>query len=248
VFCEKPLSLDLAQCDRVIEESARFPHLQVMIGFVRRFDASYRDAYTRITQGSIGTPFLVRAQTCDRLDPGGAFVQFAASSGGIFLDCSVHDIDLARWLLGAPRALRAFAIGTNAVYPELREFGDVDNGLALCEFDGGKLACFYASRTMAHGHDTWTEVVGTSGKLVIGRDARPNQVETTDDSGTHFDVVQDFYARFADAFVAEAIAFIAAVRGEQSLPLTLADATEATRIGQALAQAQRERRIVDIVD
>ena len=246
VFCEKPLSLAVDDCERVQRAAAGQPHLQVMIGFVRRFDASYRDAYTRITQGAIGTPFLVRAQTCDRLDPSGAFVQFAASSGGIFLDCSVHDIDLARWLLGAPRALRAFAIGTNAIYPKLREFNDVDNGLALCEFDDGKLACFYASRTMAHGHDTWTEVVGTAGKLVIGRDARPNEVETTDERGTHFDIVQDFYARFADAFVAEASAFIAAVRGEQSLPLTLADATEATRIGQALAQAQRERRIVDI--
>src|SRR5204863_3444945 len=113
--------------------AAALPQLQVMIGFVRRFDASYRAAHAKIAQGLIGTPFLVRAQTCDRLDPTGAFVQFAASSGGIFLDCSVHDIDLARWLLGAPRALRVFAVGTNAVYPKLREFDDVDNGLAICE-------------------------------------------------------------------------------------------------------------------
>jgi myo-inositol 2-dehydrogenase/D-chiro-inositol 1-dehydrogenase len=246
VFCEKPLSLDLADCERVQRAAAERPHLKVMIGFVRRFDASYRGAYAHITAGRIGTPFMVRAQTCDRLDPTGAFVEFAATSGGIFLDCSVHDIDLARWLLGAPRALRVYAVGTNAVYHKLSDFDDVDNGLAICEFEGGKLACFYASRTMAHGHDTWTEVVGTGGKLTIGRDARASEITLSDAHNVHFEVVQDFYARFAEAFVAEANTFVAAVRGEQAVPLTLADATEATRIGHALAQAQRERRVVDI--
>ena len=103
VFCEKPLSLDLEQCDRVIEESARFPHLHVMIGFVRRFDASYRDAFNKISEGAIGRPFMVRSQTVDKNDPDGFFVRFAPTSGGLFLDCSVHDIDLARWMLGNPR-------------------------------------------------------------------------------------------------------------------------------------------------
>ncbi|HUL67211.1 MAG TPA: Gfo/Idh/MocA family oxidoreductase [Burkholderiaceae bacterium] len=246
VFCEKPLSLEIADCERVEGVAAAQPHLKVMIGFVRRFDASYREAHARIAQGAIGTPFLVRAQTCDRLDPTGAFVEFAASSGGIFLDCSVHDIDLARWLLGAPPARRVYAVGTNAVYQRLAEFDDVDNGLAICEFEGGKLACFYASRTMGHGHDTWTEIAGTAGRLTIGRDTQANQVQLADERGVHFQVVQDFYARFADAFVAEANAFIAAVRGEQAVPLTLADATEATRIGHALARAQRERRMVEL--
>ena len=250
VFCEKPLSLDLADCERVQRAAAARPELQVLIGFVRRFDASYRDAQARIAQGSIGRPFMVRAQTCDRIDPTGAFVAFAATSGGIFLDCSVHDIDLARWLLstpaGAPRARRIHAVGTNAIYEKLGEFGDVDNGLGICEFDGGQIACFYASRTMPHGHDTWTEITGTTGRLTIGRDTHVNQVEVSDERGVRFEVVQDFYARFADAFVAEAIAFVDAVRGRTRLALTLADATEATRIGHALARAQRERRIVEL--
>jgi myo-inositol 2-dehydrogenase/D-chiro-inositol 1-dehydrogenase len=232
--------------ERVQRAAAARPDLRVMVGFMRRFDPSYRDAYNKISAGKIGTPFLLRSQTCDRLDPSGAFVQFAATSGGIFLDCSVHDIDLARWIFGAPRAVRVYATGTNAVYSKLREFGDVDNGLAICEFEGGKLACFYASRTMAHGHNTWTEIVGTGGMLTIGKDARPNEVQVSDAHGVRFDVLQDFYARFSAAFVEEATAFVAAVRAEQPVPLTLADATEATRIGQALARAQREGRIVEL--
>jgi len=140
VFCEKPLSLDLAQCDRVIEESARVPHLQVMIGFVRRFDASYRDAFNKISQGAIGRPFMVRSQTVDKNDPDGFFVRFAPTSGGLFLDCSVHDIDLARWMLGNPRVTRVFASGTIAIHEGLAECGDIDNGVAICEFEGGRLA------------------------------------------------------------------------------------------------------------
>src|SRR5204863_3016373 len=81
VFSEKPLSLDLDQCLRVEHEAKRYPDLKVMIGFVRRFDASYRDAYDRIAGGAIGTPFMVRSQTLDKHDPSGFFVRFAATSG-----------------------------------------------------------------------------------------------------------------------------------------------------------------------
>jgi len=102
VFCEKPLALELADCLRAEEAAARYPDKIVMIGFVRRFDPSYRDAHAQIEAGVIGRPFLVRSQTGDKLDPSGFFVRYAGTSGGIFLDVSIHDIDLARWLLGNP--------------------------------------------------------------------------------------------------------------------------------------------------
>src|SRR5471032_1232861 len=76
VFCEKPLSLDLADCLKVEAEAARHPQLATMIGFVRRFDASYRDAFNKISQGAIGRPFMVRSQTVDKNDPDGFFVRF----------------------------------------------------------------------------------------------------------------------------------------------------------------------------
>jgi myo-inositol 2-dehydrogenase / D-chiro-inositol 1-dehydrogenase len=100
VFVEKPLSLDVAECERVEAVARQRPGLVAMVGFVRRFDASYVQAHADIAAGAIGRPFLVRSQTCDKNDPEGFFVRFAPSSGGIFMDCSVHDIDLARWMLG----------------------------------------------------------------------------------------------------------------------------------------------------
>ncbi|MFM0170647.1 Gfo/Idh/MocA family oxidoreductase [Paraburkholderia sediminicola] len=243
VFCEKPLSLDLAECERVLAEAARYPHLQATIGFMRRFDPSYKDAFDKIEAGKIGRPFLVRSQTADQNDSDGFFVRFAATSGGIFLDCTVHDIDVARWLLGRPRAKRVFAAGVAAMHEGLREFGDVDNGVAICEFEDGKLAMFYASRTQAHGNDTHSEVIGTAGALAIGRNPRANRVEIYDASGIRNECTANFFERFEEAFLYEARAFVAAVRGggdaraSASAGATLADALEATRIGMAMRQS-----------
>lgn len=237
VFCEKPLSLDLAQCDRVIEEAARFPALQVMIGFVRRFDPSYREAFEKVQANAIGRPFMVRSQTCDKNDPDGFFVRFAPTSGGLFLDCSVHDIDLARWFLGNPKIRRVFAGGTIAIHDGLKACGDIDNGVAICEFDGGQIAMFQASRTMAHGHDTQTDVTGTAGALSIGHNPRLNRVDIYDASGVRNECTPTFFERFEHAFLKEAEAFVAALRGGPATGLTLDDAREATRIGIAMRES-----------
>ena len=239
VFCEKPLSLDLAECERVLAEAARYPHLQATIGFMRRFDPSYKDAFDKIEAGTIGRPFLVRSQTTDKNDTDGFFVRFAGTSGGIFLDCTVHDIDVARWLLGKPRATRAFASGTIALHEGLRPLGDVDNGMAIVEFEGGQRAVLYASRTFAHGHDTQTEIIGTSGQLLVGQGGARDRVVTSDALGVHRQSVADFFERFGTAFEREMQAFVACCRGEQAMSLALSDATEATRIGLAITRSLR---------
>jgi myo-inositol 2-dehydrogenase/D-chiro-inositol 1-dehydrogenase len=246
VFCEKPLSLDLAECDAVIEAHARHPQLHVMIGFVRRFDASYRDAFDGIARGAIGRPFMVRSQTCDKNDPDGFFVRFAPTSGGLFLDCSVHDIDLARWLLGNPKPARVYASGTIAIHEGLRACNDIDNGVGTIEFEDGRLAVLYASRTMAHGHDTQTEVIGTAGALSVGRNPRANRVEIADAQGLRNVCTPTFFERFEDAFLREAQAFVALLRDGTPTGLTLADPREATRIGIALRRAYEERRAVEL--
>ncbi|WP_144142510.1 Gfo/Idh/MocA family oxidoreductase [Paraburkholderia sp. BCC1884] len=246
VFCEKPLSLDLAECERVLAEAERYPHLVATIGFMRRFDPSYRDAFDKVQAGKIGRPFLVRSQTTDMNDTEGFFVRFAATSGGIFLDCTVHDIDVARWLLGRPRAKRVFAAGAVALHEGLREFDDVDNGVAICEFEDGKLAMFYASRTQAHGNDTHSEVIGTAGGLTIGRNPRANRVEIYDATGVRNECTPSFFDRFEEAFLYEARAFVEAVGGGAQAGATLGDALEATRIGVAMRESLVWGEAVDL--
>jgi len=245
VFSEKPLSLDLDACLRVEAEARQHPKLKVMIGFVRRFDASYCNAAARIARGEIGTPFMVRSQTLDKHDPSAFFVRFAATSGGIFLDMSVHDIDAARWLLGNPAPVRAYATGTIAVHQGLHQWQDIDNGAALCEFEGGKIAYFCASRTMAHGFEALTEIVGTAGRLTVGANSRADSVDIADAHGVRNECTPTFYERFEDAFLREDQAFVDVVGNKRVPPLTLHDATEATRIGIGLRESLLAKRLVE---
>src|SRR6202140_3015928 len=246
VFCEKPLPLDRADCRRVEALAAEHPRPKVMIGYGRRFDPSYRDAYDKVRAGMIGKPFLVRSQNLDMNDPSGFFVRFAPTSGGIFLDCTVHDIDLARWLLGNPKPIRVFATGVVALHEGLREFGDVDNGVATCEFADGQMACFYASRTMAHGHETSTEIFGTLGRLTVGQNPRLNRVDIADAHGVRNECTPTFYERFEEAFLREAMHFVDAVVDDRAPLLTLHDATEATRIALALRESLQTRRVIEL--
>ena len=245
VFSEKPLSLDIAECQRVEAEAALQPDLKVMIGFVRRFDTSFRHAHARIRAGHIGRPLIVRSHTLDKHDPSGYFVRYSKSSGGIFADMSVHDIDAARWLLGAPVSpSRVFASGLIALNEGLREFQDVDNGVATCEFAGGEIAVISASRTMAHGFECLTEVVGTEGRITVGGEGRFDHVTIADAKGVRHEATPTFYERFEDAFLREDAEFVQAVLDDRDPPLTLRDATEATRIALAMQQSLREKRVV----
>jgi myo-inositol 2-dehydrogenase/D-chiro-inositol 1-dehydrogenase len=246
VFCEKPLSMVLDECVAVEKEAAKHPKLKTMIGYVRRFDASYQDAQRKIAAGAIGRPFIVRSQTTDMNDPSGFFVRFAPKSGGIFVDMSVHDVDCVRWLLGSPKPTRVFSTGTIAVHEGLKDCGDIDNGIALVEFEGGAMATIYASRTQAHGHETTTEVIGTEGRLFVGRDGLLNRVETADKHGIRVQTTPTFWERFEDAFLRETQHFVDCVRLDRTPDLTLHDATEATRIAIAMRTSLVERRAVDL--
>jgi myo-inositol 2-dehydrogenase/D-chiro-inositol 1-dehydrogenase len=122
----------------------------------------------------------------------------------------------------------------------------VDNAVATIEFKDGQIATIYASRTMPHGHETLTEIVGTTGRLIVGQNPRINRVEISDAHGVRNECTPTFYERFAEAFLNEAQAFVDVVREGKPPPLTLADATEATRIGIAVTESLRSRKMVEL--
>lgn len=209
-----------------------------MCGFSRRFDASYRDAHAKMARGLIGAPAVLRSQTCDKLDPTGFFVAYAQFSGGIFVDCSIHDIDLALWFFGHDSRVKSVAaVGITAVEPDLRKHNDRDNAVGLVEFYNGTMAYFYASRMMAAGQEDTTEIVGTSGKLAVNSQPAINHVHIYDGSGVRREIPQHYYDRFEYAFVTESNEFTAAVLDNTELPLKLEGAVQAVRIGAALQEA-----------
>lgn len=249
LFVEKPLALNVEDCEKVekvyAETQKRFPNQIAMVGFVRRFDPSYAAAKKALLNGEIGDAFFIRSQTCDKFDPNGFFIQFSKTSGGLIMDCNIHDIDLVRWFLAdknnqSPKALSYHAVGSANIHPELKQYQDVDNVICTIEFEGGKFAHLYASRTFAHGHETSTEIIGSKGKLLIGAGANLNRVIKSDNHGVSFEALPDFSARFSEAFIFELQAFVDACLGKIRAPLSLNDATEATRIGVELTKALRK--------
>jgi len=118
--------------------------------------------------------------------------------------------------------------------------------VATCEFADGRIACFYASRTMAHGHETLTEVFGTGGRLTVGHNPRLNRVDISDAHGVRNECTPTFWERFEEAFLRGEIEFVRAIQEDRAPGLTLHDATEATRIGIALRTSLVERRVVEL--
>ncbi|KAF2090279.1 NAD(P)-binding protein [Saccharata proteae CBS 121410] len=238
VLCEKPLSTSVEVSQSVVDAANRKPHLKVMCGFSRRFDASYRDAFERLDSGAIGRPSVFRSQTCDKLDPSGFFVEYAQFSGGIFVDCNIHDIDLSLWYFGQDSIVKSVvAMGITAVQPELRKYNDVDNGVGVVEFWGGKIAYFYSSRMMAAGQHDMSELIGTEGKVVINANPQSSLVEMHEAGGIRREIPPNYYGRFEYAFVTEANEFTAACLDNTKLPFKLSGAVQAVKIGCALQES-----------
>lgn len=222
------------QAQAVVDAANAHPELKVMAGFSRRFDASYRDAKDKIANNAIGKPFIVRSNTCDLLDTTGFFVKYAKRNGGIFVDCAIHDIDLSLWYLDNPIPKAAYAVGTLQHHPELAESKDVDNGVGIVEYWGGKIAYFYCSRTQAHGHDVCTEITGTAGKVMVNVMPRANNVVIADKLGMRHEVQPEYWQRFEDAFALEANEFVESVLRNKPVPLPLETGMMVMKIGRAL--------------
>lgn len=195
VLCEKPLSTSVDVSQSVVDAAKRKPYLKVMCGFSRRFDASYRDAFSQLDH--IGRPSVIRSQTCDKYDPSGFFVDYAEHSGGIFVDCNIHDIDLVYWFFGPQSRLKSVAAGgITAVAPGLKKWEDVDNGVGIIEFWDGQIAYVYGSRMMAAGQHDMTEIIGTTGKLVINGAPQANLVEMHEPSGVRRTIPPHYYGKY----------------------------------------------------
>ncbi len=237
LFCEKPLSLDVAPCDLVIEESRKRPAQIAMIGFMRRFDPAYAEMKRAVSAGDLGKVFRVHSESHDPVDPNGFFVKFAPTSGGIFLDCCIHDVDLVRWILGGARALRVSAHGTRVMYPGLASCGDVDNAAATVEFEGGVLATFFVSRSSHRGYEATMSITGTEGGLSCGRGIGELPLQREGKGAVTTVGQADFFSRFGGAFLVEANAFVEAINSGKPSPITLEDAREATRLAVAMRES-----------
>jgi myo-inositol 2-dehydrogenase/D-chiro-inositol 1-dehydrogenase len=196
-----------------------------------------------ISSGSHGPPVVFRSQTADLHDTTGNFVRYAKTSGGIFVDCSIHDIDLMLWFLGEHRKLKSIqAVGVTAVHPELNAMNDRDNAVATLEFDGGKIASLYCSRMMAAGQEDATEVICERGSFRVNMEGRKDHVEIHDSHGARRELPQHYYERFREAFVTEASEFTTSCLDDVPVPISLESSVRAIEIAEALQRSLVSRK------
>ena len=204
MFCEKPVALDLERTKKALHavEQAAIPF---QIGFQRRFDTGYAEARRKIDRNLIGRIDQFRAVGRDPAPPPREYLE---TSGGLFLDQMIHEIDLARFLVGESNRSRAW--GAARFLKDAADFGDVDTATTLLRFKNGALGVIENSRRAIYGYDIVTEVFGERGKLVVHADARA--VASLPGGGLRGRSFLLFMDRFKDAFQAELESFFACVQ------------------------------------
>ncbi len=243
IFCEKPLGVTMEECVATRALAEKYPHLLVQLGFMRRFDASYQYAQKKIAAGEIGRVVLFRAYSQDPIKHIQGAIAFGPTSGGQFLDMSVHDIDLARWLVKSEPD-EIWAIGGCYAYPEFASYQDGDNVSALFKFKDGAMGFLFAGRTANHGYNIETEIVGTKATLRIASVPSANLVEILDQHGVRRECHDNFVERFADAFVNEMQDFVNCLNEGRRPGVGIEDGYRASLVAYKCREAFETGRLV----
>lgn len=245
VFSEKPLGTDLEQCRKAEAAVERHPDLTFMLGFMRRYDKSYAYAKEKIEEGAIGTPYLVKATGIDPEALVEGAIRFAKTSGGIFLDMAIHDIDLMRWFLGS-EATEVYAMGATFKHPEFQAAGDDETGVAVYKFENGAMGMIHVGRTAPHGYHVETEIVGTEGSIRISAVPEKNQARIYGPGGVLTECVGSFPERFEEAYLVEMAEFVDCVCQGRKPGVSVYDGTKSTAVGYATTEAWRTGKPVKI--
>lgn len=228
VFCEKPLDVTVERCKETEKIVGAYPDKIFMLGFMRRFDNSYRKAKEKIERGDIGRIVLIRSYTQDPIASIENTLKFAPHSGGQFLDMCVHDIDLCRWFTGGQQPKNIWGIGGCFAYPQYRDWNDGDNVSCLIQFEDETMAFIFAGRAAAHGCNVETEIIGTLGTLRIGSVGTDSMLEVMSSHGVSRECYPDFMMRWHDAYIAEMKEFISCIREGRQSDVTVQDGTAAS--------------------
>ena len=241
VFCEKPIDLDLErvkECLKTVSEE----NATLMVGFNRRFDPDFMALKKAIDDGKIGDVEMV---TISSRDPGAPPAEYIKVSGGIFRDMTIHDFDVARWLLGEEIAT-VQAAASVLTDPEIGKLGDYDSVNVILTTESGKQCTITNSRRATYGYDQRIEVLGSKGS-VAAENMRETNIVLADESGFHQPPLLDFFmTRYIAAYANEIAGFVAAVSGTTATPTTGHDGMVALALADAAWLSVAEQRVVKL--
>ncbi|SOC41993.1 myo-inositol 2-dehydrogenase [Rhizobium subbaraonis] len=241
IFCEKPIDLDVARvraCMRVVEETGG----KLMVGFNRRFDPHFMAVHQAIQAGRIGAVEMV---TITSRDPGAPPVDYIKRSGGIFRDMTIHDFDMARFLLGE-EPVSVTATAAVLVDKAIGEAGDYDSVSVILQTATGKQAIISNSRRATYGYDQRIEVHGSKG-MVAAENQRPVSIEIATGDGYTRPPLHDFFmTRYTEAYANEIAGFIASLEKGTPLSPSGADGLAALALADAAVKSVKEKRLVEV--
>ena len=239
IFCEKPIAHSLREIDRALA-AVEAAGVKLQVGFNRRFDANFARVRKAVATGEIGVPSLLHLISRDPAPPPIGYIR---TSGGIFADMTIHDFDMARFLIGDEVEEIYTAAGV-MVDPEIGLAGDLDTALVVLRFRNGVIGSIDNSRRAAYGYDQRAEILGSKGKIAT-ENCYPNQAVVSSGDAVYRDLPLHFFMeRYTESFVAELRSFVNAVRENRPTEVTGIDGRIPVQMALAARKSYDEHRPV----
>lgn len=243
VFCEKPIDPDLGKIDHALE-AVRRAGILLQVGFNRRFDPNFRRVRHAIDNGEVGTPHQLHITSRDPAPPP---IEYVRKSGGLFMDMTIHDFDMARFLM-ASEVVEVYASGGVRVNPAIGEAGDIDTAVIMLKFENGAVGTIENCRQAVYGYDQRVEVFGSGGAIRIDN-CYPNTAILSGKDSVHRDLpVHFFMDRYIESYLEEMKAFVEAMRTGSASPVSGEDGRVPVAIAQAALRSLKENRPVRLTE
>jgi len=243
IFCEKPVDLSLEVIKGALE-AVKKAGIRFMVGFNRRFDPNFLKLNQMVADGKIGQPHIIKITS---RDPNPPSAEYAAVSGGMFLDMTIHDFDMARYMSGS-EVTEVFTKAAVLVDPAIGKAGDVDTAVITLTFANGAIGVIDNSRKAVYGYDQRVEVFGSLG-MVSADNNYPENHRYYSSDGVHGSLPLNFFMdRYLDSYANEMKIFCSAVLDNTEIPVSGYDGLMSVAIAIAARKSHLENRPVKMAE
>jgi len=243
IFCEKPVDLSIEVIKGAIE-AAKKAGVKLMVGFNRRFDPNFLKIRQLVAEGKIGDPHILKITSRDPAPPP---PEYSAVSGGMFMDMTIHDFDMARYITGS-EVTEVYTKSAVLVDPEIGKAGDIDTAIITLSFANGAIGVIDNSRKAVYGYDQRVEIFGSKG-MALADNNYPENHRYFADNGVHGSLPLNFFMdRYLDAYANEMKIFCDSVINDKQPPVTGTDGLMSVVIALAAKKSQLEQRPVKLTE
>ena len=243
VFCEKPVDHSIEKIRQVQEALKKHP-VKYQVGFNRRFDHNFEAVQNAVISGKVGEPHIVRITSRDPEPP---VLEYVKVSGGMFLDMTIHDFDMARFLAGCD-AEEIYVQAAVRIDPAIGKAGDVDTAVITMKMENGSIVTIDNSRKAVYGYDQRVEVFGSQGMVSVSNDTISSAVVSNSEGVMGEKPLYFFLERYMQSYAKEIRAFVQAIEQDTETPLGITDGLEAVRMGLAAKKSLAEHRPVKMAE